>query len=513
MTTFASAPAGNADHSPVPHTPTDRLRLLWLGVGAALSLVAVHGRYDISIAAWLYMIFLLRFSRTNKPLVAIGVLWLMSTAGALFWAYSSAVPMNSTIAFGAIALGSLVALPFVVDRLLFAHLGTRTSLLLFPLMVVGVQFLIGSISPFGTSFGLLGSTQHANLSLLQLISVTGPYAVGFLFAWIATVVNRVWADPSAGRAHAASVGVLGTVLLLTLLAGGLRLAWFPPDSTTVRVAGLSPSQDGTAEMVEALGGQPQEQTLSRTEPAAAADAFEPVNREMLDRTRQAAQSGAKIVFWSEQAANVTAAGEDAFLAEAAELARQEQIYLQVAEYVHLPTAPYSRNVTRLFDPTGKLVTSYDKSYPIPGLEHYPAGPGTVEVVDTPYGRLATVICFDADFVPLARVDADIMLVPARDWAEVAELHSQKAALRAVENGYSVVRQAEFGRATAWDYQGRVLSDQTYATTPALTMMVDVPTEGSRSAYNRVGDIFAWICVAAGVWIVGIGLVARRRERA
>ncbi|WP_456696286.1 nitrilase-related carbon-nitrogen hydrolase [Aeromicrobium sp. P5_D10] len=513
MTTFASAPAGTTGSAPEPHASANRLRLLWLGVGTVLSLFAVHGRLDISLAAWLYMIFLLRFSRTTRPIVAIILVWLVSIAGIFFWVYTVAVPMNPTTAVGAVALGSLVAVPFAVDRVLFAHLGSRTALLLFPLLVVGVQFLIGSISPFGTSIGLLASTQHANLPLLQLISVTGPYVIGFLFAWIATVVNRVWADPSAGRAHASSTGVLGAVLLVTLLGGGLRLAWFPPDSPTVRIVGLSPSQEATGMTFGALGGEPQEQSLSRTDPAAAAIAFEPVNRDLLDRTRQAAQGGAKIVFWSEQAANVTAAGEDAFLAEAAELAREEQIYLQVAEYVHLPKAPYSRNVTRLFDPTGELVRSYDKAHPIPGLEHYPAGPGTVEVVDTPYGRLATVTCFDADFVSLARVDADIMLVPARDWAEVGVAHSQKAALRAVENGYSVVRQGEFGQAAAWDYQGRVLSDQAYATTPALTMVVDVPTEGSRAVYNRIGDIFAWICVAAGAWIVGLGVAARRRGKA
>jgi len=38
------------------------------------------------------------------------------------------------------------------------------------------------------------------------------------------------------------------------------------------------------------------------------------------------------------------------------------------------------------------------------------------------------------------------------------------------------------------------------------MVSDVPIEGVTTFYSRIGDSFAWLCVAALVWLVG-GVVA------
>ncbi len=251
------------------------------------------------------------------------------------------------------------------------------------------------------------------------------------------------------------------------------------------------------------------QSVSREDSAGVRAAFEENNAELLSETRQAARAGAEIVVWSEQAAHVLASDEPGFLAEAASVAREEGIYLQVADQVYLPEVPFVRNQTNMIDPTGEVVWTYDKSRPIPGLEGYPPGDGPVPVVETPYGRLATLTCFDADFPALARVDADIMIVPARDWAEIGGVHSQKASLRAIENGYSLVRQAHYGVSGAVDPEGRILAAQDYAATEEPTMIADVPTRGTPTVYGLVGDAFAWLSAAGTILLVSIGLVRRR----
>ncbi|MCS7479476.1 nitrilase-related carbon-nitrogen hydrolase [Umezawaea endophytica] len=483
--------------------PPDRRRWAWLGVGALLWLLAVHGRFDVPVAAWLFPVFLLRFTRASRP-TALPLVWLASVAAGVFWTVETAVPMTVITVVGVVALSTVVALPFALDRLVAPRAGRVVGLLLFPAALAACEFLMTVISPFGAAFGVLAPTQHGTLALLQVIGVTGPYGVAFLIGWAATAANDVWERGVDRRV----VGVYALVLTLVLLGGGAVLAASSPGST-VRVAGISPDTSVTRELRDLIGDEFTPQGVVDRDPAQVRPAFEEVTANLLTRTREAARAGAKIVVWSEQAANVLAADEDAFLARAAATAREERIYLQVAVYLYLPDAPYAANRTYLFDPTGGRVWTYDKSHPIPGLEGYPAGEGVVPAVDTPYGRLATVTCFDADFPALTRVDADILLVPARDWAEVGTVHSQKAGLRAVENGYSVVRQAEFGTSGAVDQRGRVLAAHDYAGSETHVVHSDVPTERATTAYAVLGDLFAWLCVAAVVVMTAIGV---RRPR-
>lgn len=489
--------------SPVP--ATDRWRWAWLGIGALLSLFAVHGRYDIAAAAWLFPVFLLRFTRTGPAVTGLLAVWAVTALGGVFWMAETAVPMTPVVVAGITGLTTLTFVPFVVDRLLAARAGTAGALLLFPAAVAACEFLMTLLSPFGTAFGVLAPTQHDHLALLQVGAVTGPYGVAFLIGWFATVINHLWANPR--RAGTASA-VYAAVLALVLLGGGARLAFAPPSGDTVRVAGISPDTSVAADLSRDLGGL-DGSTPERVAGQDLSAAFEQVNAHLLERTREAAQAGAKIVFWSEQAANVLARDEPALLERAAAVAREHRIYLQAAVSRYLPEAPYSANRVYLFGPGGERIWEYDKTHPIPGLEHYPPGDGVVPVAPTPYGRLASVICFDADFPELLRVDADIMLVPARDWAEIGPVHSQKANLRAVENGYAMVRQAEFGVSGAFDPQGRVLAAHDHSASERHVVYSDVPTRGTATLYRPLGDVFAWLCLAGVVLVAGRALYRRK----
>lgn len=77
-----------------------------------------------------------------------------------------------------------------------------------------------------------------------------------------------------------------------------------------------------------------------------------------------------------------------------------------------------------------------------------AGDGLLPVLDTPFGRITGMICFDADFPALARQAAepraDLLLVAANDWAEIEEMHADMAIVRAVENDVSLLRATSGG---------------------------------------------------------------------
>ncbi|MFQ5512271.1 MAG: hypothetical protein ACE5EO_10515 [Candidatus Krumholzibacteriia bacterium] len=108
-----------------------------------------------------------------------------------------------------------------------------------------------------------------------------------------------------------------------------------------------------------------------------------------------------------------------------------------------------------------------------------------------------------------RRDADIILVPSNDWREIDPWHSHMARLRAVEQGFNMVRHVSNGLSLATNYQGRVLASMGHFTTNQREMVAYVPTRGVRTIYSRVGDLFAWLCSAGLVAAVGL---SRRHSR-
>lgn len=138
------------------------------------------------------------------------------------------------------------------------------------------------------------------------------------------------------------------------------------------------------------------------------------------------------------------------------------------------------------------------------------------VADTDFARLSNVICYDADFSAsmrrAGRDRVDIMVVPSHDWPGFDRVHAEKAVFRSVENGYSMVRQSADGLATTYDYQGRTLARTNAFTTDQQTMVAYVPTEGVRTPYSLVGDLFAWLCIAATLAFVTIRCTPPMRYR-
>jgi len=85
-----------------------------------------------------------------------------------------------------------------------------------------------------------------------------------------------------------------------------------------------------------------------------------------------------------------------------------------------------------------------------------------------------------------------------------------ARFRAIEQGFNLVRHASNGLSIATDYQGRVLSRMDHFTTADRVLISEVPTRGVDTVYSRIGDLFAWLCIAASL---GLIVLAWRRPPA
>ena len=440
--------------------------------------------------------------------MALFAIWLVSVAAAVYWVVQLAVPVTPMTVVGDLAFGTVLTLPYVADRLLAHQLGTVGQVLLFPSVLMTVEFLLGTFSPFGTAYGMLAATQHSEIDLLQVTAFTGPYAIGFLVGAVATAINAVWENGLAGRTLRV-VTAVATVLAIVLLGGQARAVGTDTSSPSVLVAGINPSvaaldaDTAVAGELRLAAADPRRVDQVKLRATTAA-----MTGYLFAQTQLAARAGAKIVVWSENAARLAEADQKEFLAQAARVAHAENIYLDLAELVYLPAAPYGRDETHLFGPDGTELWAYQKAKPIPGLEFYTPGDTAAPVVDTPYGRLSNVICYDADFPAIMHADADIMLVPGGDWPEMGRTHTRMAGLRAIDNGYSLVRQDFNGQSSAFDPAGALLSTQDTTTDPGI-WYADVPTRGVETVYRVIGDTVSWIGAATALTLMGVAALRSR----
>ena len=127
------------------------------------------------------------------------------------------------------------------------------------------------------------------------------------------------------------------------------------------------------------------------------------------------------------------------------------------------------------------------------------GDGRLRTLGTPYGRLSSVICFDADFPGLlaqaGALGADIVLDPSNDWRAIDPWHTQMASFRAIEQGVNLVRHTSQGLSAAFDYQGQRLSSMDHYHTADYVLVSEIPTRGVRTVYSLLRDWFAWVCAA------------------
>jgi apolipoprotein N-acyltransferase len=390
----------------------------------------------------------------------------------------------------------LNALIFLTDRLLVPRIKGFVSTLVFPLAMVTAQYIMIILSPYG-SFGSHAYSQYGNLPLLQLLSVTGLSGITFLVAWFASVVNWAWDQRFEWKKVCRGVVTYAGILAVLLLAGGACLI-SPSASDTIRVAAIPATEvfEISQDIQDSLDRLPSGE-ITGTELESLRAQFSANIDDLLERSEREALAGASIVFWSEGGGYVLKEDETALVERGRKLAREEGIYLGMA----LATLTSGRNLVEnkivCIEPSGEIAWEYFKSRPTPREPVVP-GDGEILTSDTPYGRIASVICYDMDFPNLLRqageAGVDVMFNPSNDWEGVASLRMRMATFRAIENGFSLVRPTSHGFSVATDYRGRVLGITDYFKSEDPVMIAYVPTKGVTTIYSRIGDLFAWLCV-------------------
>jgi apolipoprotein N-acyltransferase len=480
-----------------------------IAISAALLLIS-NGAHDVPLAAWLSPVFVLRFVRTQRLRLGLPVAYVL-LATAFAFQFRDMIPMPGVVYVLLAALVGFVVLAlYLIDRLLAPRLTGVAQTLVFPTACAAAEWLL-SRAGVGT-WGSVAYSQYGDLPLLQLLSVTGLWGVTFVVSWPAAVCNLFWEDGFGSAKARTAAWLCAGAIAGVFLVGGLSLALSQPSSKTVRVAALTKRPIGPP-LAAALVSRQQRGKASGVDLETIRRSDAVVNDDLLSRAEREMQAGAKIVLWGEGNARMMPADEPAFIARGQALAAKYNAYLGMAVLVWRPSPVTFENKLVLAQPDGTIAWSSAKARPVPGAEAamQVRGSGVLPILASPYGRLSSVICYDADFPDLlAQAGAkrtDILLVPSNDWRAIDPWHTQMASFRAIEQGLNLIRPTSEGLSAAFDDQGRRLATTDYFDTSDFAMVSNIPTQGRRTVYTVLGDWFAYLCMAG---LAGLGAFALMR---
>lgn len=476
---------------------------LWLALAFGFMIFS-DGQWAFALAPWIALPMLLRFVRLQKPLagyaVAVGVMTLSSFI-AWYGLYPDSIPLPVQV-FYYLLPSFMLALPYLADRLMAQRLPGLLSTLVFPVAFTVMRYAM-SFRPGNGTYGSLAYTQYGNLPLMQLVSVTGIWGIAFLISWFASTVNFCWDNKFVFSRIKKVAAVYLCVLAVVFVYGGARLLLMKPDET-VRVAAVMTSDRTTARIMGEIPGQ---------SPFNLQESLSVLKK----KTVRAADAGAKIIAWQEYADLISDEDIDEYVRHGQKIADQQNVYLLLtAGILDEDYKEKGENVSILIDPEGKIRWKYLKSYLVPIVEepYFKKGDKEIPTEETPYGKIASVICFDNDhprYVWTADNDVGLLLVPSFDGTTLTPVHSRMAVFRAIENGFSILKPTGRGLSIAADYCGRVIAKQNYFTTQKRVMLADLPMKPVFTIYSVIGNAFAWLCIVGLVVLAAMAVRTRRQD--
>ena len=482
------------------------LRYLWLVIATLLGFF-IGGKWNIPLAAWIAPIFFIRFFRdSEKGWRNFLLLWVASAVPTIIsWRGATAMSFGSPIVEPIFFLLTtpIALIPSVVDRLYYRRFGSSAWLtLVYPICFTAIDFFSASGSPFGT-FGASAYAQRGFVAAMQITSVAGLWGIPFVMGWFASVVNHIWESRArSNRFRVAFASML--ILILGLGFGRTMLAGQPTQRATI--AGFSLPAGKLHEILS------QQQT---TDDAAMRQAVDELHAAQLDQIRSMADAGAKIVALQEGAGMGATDQVEKLMSDASALAQEKSIYVVLPTFDLGKTPP--ENAVNIIDPTGAVALTHLK-FGGNQFEGTRKGDGVLQTVDTPYGKLSAIICWDADFPNAIKQagaqNVDLLFVPSNDWREVKDIHAGMATFRAVENGMTIFRQTGDGVSLVADPYGRTINRvdmfQENAVGFASIQNVTTPIGSVSTLYPAVGDGVGYLMLVGFVGLL-VGLFVTRKK--
>jgi apolipoprotein N-acyltransferase len=368
---------------------------------------------------------------------------------------------------------------------------------------VGFEMIRATFIPLIATSAFIGYTQATQPWVIQPVSIFSIYGLNLvimLFNFALAQGAITWFDrkwraegivPVDGRATRRWLAVAGGATAAWIVISLVILNLVPADAPTVRVAALQPNYEKPAFQDEAVTSQMR------------FDAF-------AEWARQAARQGAQIIYTPEMAFNFDPQVE--FAEEFRALAEETGAYIFIAYTVAIEGEPF-HNEAVLLSPSGEFSTVYAKNHAPPGEPLSPTA-GAYPVYDTPLGRLATMICHDANYTDVARKltrnGAQLIAAALSEMGGFGEQYWTNVTFRAVENRAAMVVTARETGSAIIDPYGRQVALNLNPDGEQVILVGDVSLGAGNTLFLYLGDWLGWISLAAYIFFVVFQIVTERQ---
>ncbi|HEX3949098.1 MAG TPA: apolipoprotein N-acyltransferase [Steroidobacteraceae bacterium] len=498
--------------------------------------------FDFSFLAWIAAIpMFLAIERTGSYRSALFLGWwagLIETAGGFYWLIDVMRRFADFPWIGAASVFLLFCATRAVIFLLFTAVvcAVRRRLevpmtLLAPIVMASCELLVPQLFPCGQWI-----SQAWNPIVIQISELTGALGVTALLMMVNGAVYDLALRPRAARTAAlAAAGLLAAALIF----GAVRMRQtdeIVAHAPRLKVGLVQPNFAYT------IDGE-----FSRDEALRQLTALQ-------EQSRKLEQQGAQFLVWSEGSYPVAVPRDfsaDFSPDSLAMIRRGFSIPTMIGAEMYDAAREDAYNSALLLDRNGKVTGRYDKvrllafgEY-VPGIEAFPwlrkllpagagrftagTGPGviTLQAPDRSNWRLGPVICYEdilQGFVRgVGQLHPNLLVNLTSDSWFGADTepweHLALAVFASVELRVSMVRSVNSGVSALIDPNGRVVA-KTYADDPyrhplpADGLLVTAPMmAGGHTVYATVGNLFAYLCLAASVLLLGIAWRRARKNRA
>ncbi|MFI5155798.1 MAG: nitrilase-related carbon-nitrogen hydrolase [Chitinophagales bacterium] len=491
-----------------------------------ISNILSSAKWGIGLFGWISPIgflFFIRFSRIRWKWFLLFIV--LITASVIDAKDVAPFPVPLLVILGLIESGKII-LVYLTNEWVYKRSRQFSASFYLPAAFTCLEFINAKLG--GGVWWSVANAQYGFGWLRQLASVTGIWGISFMIYWLAAVVVWSISEFSRGNQSLRGLRVYGLVFAMVMAYGAIRYHGdLMGETRSVKIAGITAPSFGflTGLYADFSGKEvhinprtsissPDLQEINRAQVPfiGSADtikfrrgyaAMQAINDSLFILSARAAAVGARIILWSEANALVFAFDEPALTLRASQFAESHKVYLLMSRAVILPGKieqgrKFLKNEAILFGPDGRILNLFHKNNPVPFAEASVPGDGNIPVTETPYGRIATSICYDADFPiqmrQLGEKKAGLLLLPSGDWSAIAPYHSYMAIFRGIENGNAIFRQVSGGLSVATDYRGKMIGSFDFYGTGEKLWYAEVPIGHISTLYNRIGDLFAYLCL-------------------
>ena len=497
--------------------------------------------FDLSLLAWIAAIpMFMSIERTASFRRALFLGWwagVVETAGGFYWLIDVMRRFADFPWIGAAAVFLLFCATRAIIFLLFtaAVLAIRKRIrvpmtLLGPIAMVSCELLVPQLFPCGQWI-----SQASNLLVIQVSELTGPLGVTALLMMLNGALYDLILEPRAARYPAIAAAAL---LAAALIFGAVRMR--QTDEIAARAPRLKVG------LVQPNFAYTIDGEFSRDEALHQLTALQ-------EQSRRLEREGAQLLVWSEGSFPIAVPrnfSADFSADSLAMIRRGFSVPTLIGAEMYDAAHEDAFNSAILLDRNGNVAGRYDKvrllafgEY-VPGIETFPwlrkllpegagrftagTGPGVISL-QGPKGdtwRLGPVICYEDILQGFLRgvgqLHPDLLVNLTSDSWFGADTepweHLALAVFASVELRVSMVRAVNSGVSALIDPNGRV-TQKTYADDPyrhprdADGIVVSAPKmAGGHTVFVAVGNLFAYLCLAATVGFLGGALVRARRVR-